>query len=269
MRNNVIAVSPSFLCSQKLLFFQVSRISFSQFGKMNEANTISDSSDDEGVDRYVPSVRITHEKWEPDKLDRYYISRTNPPAKFVLPFSKLYKKPPGIPDDLHEEHEIYDTKFDPNFELSTDIETDNLRFWKDYPKWRPSIKPVLKRGYRLREGRMCGKKFGERDVPYKSVVMAHWIYRNRAWVLIQVRYPVKGFVLKEWQPLSVALESDVASDVVHYVFRLGLIYRDKKWWKVSEKFDTLRTSKWMDDMEEEERGLDTAEDGMMIKKEDC
>ena len=151
---------------------------------MNEANTISDSSDDEGVDCYVPSIRVTHEKWEPDKLDRYYISRTNPPAKFVLPFSKLYKKPPGIPGDLHEEHEIYDTKFDPNFELSTDIETDNLCFWKDYPKWRPPIKPVLKRGYHLREGRMCGKKFGERDVRYKSVVMAHWIYRNRAWVLI-------------------------------------------------------------------------------------
>ena len=93
---------------------------------------------------------------------------------------------------------------------------------------------------------MCGKKFGDRDMPYKSAVMAHWIYRNRAWVLIRVRYPVEVFVLKEWQPLSVALESDV----VHYVFRLGLIYRDKKWWKVSEKFDTLRISKWMDDMED-------------------
>ena len=116
---------------------------------------------------------------------------------------------------------------------------------------------------------MCGKKFSDRDAPYKSVVMAHWIHKNRAWVLIRLRYPVEGFVLKEWQPLSVALESDVASDVVHYVFRLGLIYRDKKWWKGSEKFHTLRTSKWMDDMEEEERGFETAEDGMLIKKEDC
>ena len=80
---------------------------------MNEANIISDSSDDEGIDHYVPSARITHEKWEPDKLDRYYISHTNPPAKFVLPFSKLSKKPPGIPDDLHEEHEIYDTSLTP------------------------------------------------------------------------------------------------------------------------------------------------------------
>ena len=69
--------------------------------------------------------------------------------------------------------------------------------------------------------------------------------------------------------MSTALESDVASDVVHYVFRLGLIYRDKKSWKVSEKFHTLRTSKWMDDMEAEERGLEIAEDGMVIKKEDC
>ena len=69
--------------------------------------------------------------------------------------------------------------------------------------------------------------------------------------------------------MSTALESDVAADVVHYVFRLGLIYHDKKWWKVSEKFHTLRTSKWMDDMEEQECGLETAEDGMLIKKEDC
>ena len=68
---------------------------------------------------------------------------------------------------------------------------------------------------------MCGKKFGDRDTPYKSAVMAHWIHRNRAWVLIRLRYPVEGFTLKEWQPLLVALESDVAADVVHYVFRLG------------------------------------------------
>ena len=116
---------------------------------------------------------------------------------------------------------------------------------------------------------MCGKKFSDRDAPYKSVVMAHWIYKNQAWVLIRLRYPVEGFTLKEWQPLLTALESDVASDVVHYVIRLGLIYCDKKWWKVSDKFHTLQTSKWMDDMEEEERGLETAEDGMLIKKEDC
>ena len=102
---------------------------------MDEANTVSDSSDDEGVDHYIPHAKISNEKWEPDKLDRYYISRTNPPAKF---------KPPGIPDDLHEEHEIYDTKFNPNFKLSTKVDTDNLIFWAQYPNWRPSIQPVLK-----------------------------------------------------------------------------------------------------------------------------
>ena len=68
---------------------------------------------------------------------------------------------------------------------------------------------------------MCGKRFGDRDAAYKSAVMAHWIYKNCAWVLIRLRYPVEGFTLKEWQPLLVALESDVAADVVHYVFRLG------------------------------------------------
>ena len=63
---------------------------------MDEANTISDSSDDEGVDRYIPRAKISKEKWEPDnlKLDRYYISHTNPPAKFILPFSKTSAKPP-------------------------------------------------------------------------------------------------------------------------------------------------------------------------------
>ena len=115
---------------------------------------------------------------------------------------------------------------------------------------------------------MCGKKFADRDTPYKSAVVAHWIYKNRAGVLIRLRYPVEGFSKKEWQPLSVALESDVAADVVHYVFRLGLIFCDKKWWKASSKFYTLQTSKFLDKLEEES-GLEVAEDGMMIKQEDC
>ena len=99
--------------------------------------------------------------------------------------------------------------------------------------------------------------------------MAHWIHKNRAWVLIRIRYPVEGFRGKKWQPLLVVLESDVAADVVHYIFRLGLIFRDKKWWKASSKFYTLRTSKFLDGFEAEEREEEVAEDQMKIKKEDC
>ena len=235
---------------------------------MASPTAVSDSSDDETIDRFKPRIRISEKKWDPDILDRYYISRTDPPAKFVLPFSKISTKPIGIPPDLHEEHEIYDAKFNPSFELSGIMMENNLRFWARYPNLRPAIKPKLTKGYRLRGGWMYGKKFADREEPYKSAVMAHWIHEARPWVLVRIRYPIQGFSSKEWQPLSVALESDVAADVVHYVFRLGLIFRDKRWWKVAEKYETLRVSKFLDKLEEEEE-QEMADDDTKIKMEDC
>ena len=52
---------------------------------MEEPNLVSDSSDEEGIDCYIPRAKISKKKWEADKLDSYFISRTNPPAKFILP----------------------------------------------------------------------------------------------------------------------------------------------------------------------------------------